>query len=205
MDQKQKRHVLAAIIVTLSLVIIAVSGSYAYYVNTVKNVNEDNQGVNVTSGGLSINFVTSNTINASSVDLIKDTEVKASDYHTDFSISFPSDSKVNNAAYNLTLTDIKMTNNFKSADLKWALYNSSSDTTPVATGDFSNVTLGSTANEDGTYDAHDITLISNQSLNKGDTINYKLYVWLSYKDDVRQNDLLNGNLSVKVGFNAVSQ
>ena len=59
--------------------------------------------------------------------------------------------------------------------------------------------------EDGTYDADDITLISNQSLNKGDTINYKLYVWLSYKDDVRQNDLLNGNLSVKVGFNAVSQ
>lgn len=204
-EVSQKRHYLVALIVTLSLVIIAVSGSYAYYVNAVKNVNEDNQGVNITSNGLTINFNSTNTLTADSMDLIKDEEVKASDYHTDFNITFPSDSKVNSAAYNLYLTDIKMTNNYKSADLKWALYDSSSDTTPVATGDFSGASLSETANEDGTYDALDLSLVTNKNINKGDTVSYKLYVWLSYKSDVQQSNLLNGSMSMKVGFNAVSK
>lgn len=199
-----KRNILGSIIIVISMMIIGISLSYAYYINSIEDVNAENQGVSVTSGALTMNFATTNTLSATSVGLVKDSEVTSSDLYTAFSITLPSDSKVDNASYNIILTDIAMTSNFKSADLKWALYNSTS-TTAIATGDFSGVTLNTTANSNGTYNASDISVLSNVAISKGTTTSYKLYIWLSYDDVNNQNDLLNGNISVKVGFNAVSK
>jgi len=195
-----KAHVLGALIISMSLVIIGISGSYAYYVNSVEEVNATNQGVSVTSGDLTINFSTSQYISASTAGLIKDANILTEANYTVFSITLPSNSDVASAKYNLYLTETKMTSNFKSSYLKWALY---SGNTSVATGDFSGVTLSNESN--GVYDATDITLLSNVSISKGTTTSYKLYVWLSYSETVNQNSLLEGSLSTKVGFRAVSQ
>lgn len=205
-----KAYVLGALIIVMSIVIIGLSVSYAYYINTIEEINPGNQGVSVTSGELTMNFATSQSINALSAGLIRDEDITkttgGADY-TAFSITFPNDSKVDNAAYSLFLTDTTMTSNFKSSYVKWALYSAD---TEVAAGDFSGVTLTSSTGEDCSTkgvvcDASNISLRDNVAITKGTTTSYKLYIWLSYDETELQNSLLEGTLSTKVGFRAVSK
>lgn len=208
-NKSTKRNVLGSLILVMSIVIIGISTSYAYFINTVEEVNSENKGVSVTSGALTMNFATveDKYINANAASLINDSDVTTKADYTTFSVTLPS-GKVSAASYNLFLTDIKMTQNFKSEYLKWALY--SAEGVQVATGDFSGVTMGT---QDGTNDAgtpvYDVTgnipLKTNIDIASGATDTYKLYVWLSYVADVQQNSLLNGSLSAKVGFRGVTK
>ncbi len=209
-NSTSKRNLLAALILTFAFIIIGVSGSYAYFVNAVKEVNPGNQGVSVQSGELTLNFATVNSkyINATSAKLINDSDIATSNDYTSFSVTLPGDAKVGKASYDLFLTDIKMTSNFKSTYLKWALYNSSD--VKVADGNFNGVTLSSTADSEGYYTASNIILKSGIDITKGEnntstTNSYKLYIWLSNDSNVQQNDLLNGKLSAKVGFRGISK
>ena len=188
----------------MSIVIIGLSISYAYYLNTIEEVNPGNQGTNITSGKLSMNFTTSQYINATAAGLINDEDVldPSNSNYTKFSVSFADDNSVSSATYNLYLTEISMTKNFKNEDVKWALYNSSNS--QIASGNFSTANLSSTANGDGTYNADDITLASSVTITPGTTNSYKLYIWLSNDSQTNQIDLLNGSLSAKVGFRATS-
>lgn len=203
-DNTKKRIILGSLIIVMSIIIIGLSISYAYYLNTIEEVNPENQGTNITSGKLSMNFATSQYINATSAGLMDDENVldSSNNNYTEFSISFADDNSVSSAMYNLYLTEIKMTQNFKNEDVKWALYNSSNS--QVASGNFSTVTLSSSANEDDTYNAEDITLASSVTITPGTTNSYKLYIWLSNNDQENQIDLLNGTLSAKVSFRATA-
>lgn len=203
-----KAYILGAIIITVSLVIIGVSMSYAYFVNRVEEVNPENQEVNITSGDLTMNFTTSHSINATAAGLVNDGEIETKAEYTQFSIIFPSNSKSQNSEYQIYLTENKMTSNFKSTDLKWALYQAgANDTwTSVATGDFSGVTGipdGATVGE--LYAVSNIDVLGATPITRGTTVSYRLYVWLSNKDDVNQNELLQGKLSTKVAFRAVAK
>lgn len=195
-----KAYILGSLIITMAIVIIGLSLSYAYYMNTIKETNADKQGVSITSGELTMNFATSRTITANAAGLIDDTNILTEAEYTAFSVTLPSNAKVNNAAYELYLTDTKMTSNFKSTYLKWALYSAN---TEVATGDFSGVTLSNATN--GVSTASDIALLNNKTITKGTTTEYKLYIWLSNDKNNNQTELLNGSLSTKVGFRAVSK
>ena len=203
-DNTKKRIILGSLIIVMSIVIIGLSISYAYYLNTIVEVNPGNQGTNITSGKLSMNFTTSQYINATAAGLINDEDVldPSNSNYTKFSVSFADDNSVSSATYNLYLTEISMTKNFKNEDVKWALYNSSNS--QIASGDFSAANLSSTANGDGTYNADDITLASSVTITPGTTNSYKLYIWLSNDSQTNQIDLLNGSLSAKVGFRATS-
>lgn len=203
-DNTKKRIILGSLIIVMSIVIIGLSISYAYYLNTIEEVNPENQGTNITSGKLSMNFATSQYINATAAGLINDEDVldPSNSNYTEFSVSFADDNSVSSATYNLYLTEISMTQNFKNEDVKWALYNSSNS--QIASGDFSTANLSSTANGDGTYNADDITLASSVTITPGTTNSYKLYIWLSNDSQTNQIDLLNGSLSAKVGFRATS-
>lgn len=203
-DNTKKRIILGSLIIVMSIVIIGLSISYAYYLNTIEEVNPENQGTNITSGKLSMNFATSQYINATAAGLINDEDVldPSNSNYTEFSVSFADDNSVSSATYNLYLTEISMTQNFKNEDVKWALYNSSNS--QIASGNFSTANLSSTANGDGTYNADDITLASSVTITPGTTNSYKLYIWLSNDSQTNQIDLLNGSLSAKVGFRATS-
>lgn len=202
-DNAKKRIILGSLIIVVSIIIIGVSISYAYYLNTVEEVNPDSQIVNFgSSGELVMNLTTEQLIEANAADLINDADVLSSDDYTAFSITLPEDAVSASANYNLYLTDIKMTNNFKSEYVKWALYSSTNE--QLATGTFNDAILSETANGDGTYNAENITVLSNLNINRGDTVSYKLYIWLSNDPDNKQNDLLEGTLSTKVGFRAVT-
>ena len=205
-----KRNLLAALILTFAFIIIGVSGSYAYFVNFVKEVNPSNQGVSIRSGELTLNFATidSKYINATAAKLVNDADVTSSNDYTSFSVTLPGDAKIGKASYDLFLTDIKMSANFKSTYLKWALYNSSN--VKVSDGNFNDVTLSETPDSEGYYTASNITLKSAIEITKGEnntstTNSYKLYIRLSNDVNVQQNTLFNGKLSAKVGFRGISK
>ena len=201
-DNSKKRVILGSLIIVVSIVIIGLSLSYAYYVNTIRETNADNQGASLTSGNLSMDFTTSQNIKATSASLINDADIlsEENNNYTAFSISFAEDNTVSEATYNIYLTDISMTENFKSSYVKWALYRA--DNTLVTQGDFSNVTLDGTGS--GTHNASDITLASESITSVEGTKSYKLYIWLSNDPDNNQISLLNGSLSAKVGFRATT-
>ena len=201
-DNSKKRVILGSLIIVVSIVIIGLSLSYAYYVNTIRETNADNQGASLTSGNLSMDFTTSQNIKATSASLINDADIlsEENNNYTAFSISFAEDNTVSEATYNIYLTDISMTENFKSSYVKWALYRANN--TLVTKGDFSNVTLNGTGS--GTHNASDITLASESITSVEGTKSYKLYIWLSNDPDNNQISLLNGSLSAKVGFRATT-
>ena len=210
--KSRKAILFGAIIIVLSVIIIGISASYSFYINSVEEVNSANQGLSVTSGTLTMNFATSQYIDNTSAILVNDSDVLTNGDYTAFSISFPNNgSNINTATYNIFLTDTSMTQNYKTITvggvdyhyLKWALY--TSNDTLVTSGDFSGATFANSANLDGTYNVtNEIPILSNQSISKGTTVNYKLYVWLSYSPFINQNLLLNGKLSTKVACRAVS-
>ena len=201
-DNSKKRVILGSLIIVVSIVIIGLSLSYAYYINTIRETNADNQGASLTSGNLSMDFTTSQNIKATSASLINDADIlsEENNNYTAFSISFAEDNTVSEATYNIYLTDISMTENFKSSYVKWALYRA--DNTLVTQGDFSNVTLNGTGS--GTHNASDITLASESITSVEGTKSYKLYIWVSNDPDNNQISLLNGSLSAKVGFRATT-
>lgn len=186
-----KAYILGALIITVSLVIIGVSMSYAYFVNSIEEVNPDNKEVRISSGELVMNFASTRTINATAVGLVNDADITTKAEHTDFSVTLPSDAKVNSALYSIYLTELNVSDNLKSPYLKWSLYNG---TTEVASGDFENIGTKTT-----------LYLKENITINKGSTDGYKLYLWLSNDPNNNQTQLLNGSFSGKVGFRGVTK
>lgn len=191
-DNSKKRITLAALIIVVSVIIIGMSLSYAYYVNTIQEVRPENQGVNITSGELTMNLTTSEYIAANSASLINDADVTRDADYTSFSVTLPSDADADSATYSLYLTELTITDNLKSKYVKWALYNADG-TSMITSGDFQNANSGT-----------NLTLQDGISIAKGKTNSYRLYIWLSNDPDVNQISLLNGSLSAKVGFRAVT-
>lgn len=191
-NNMKKRIILSSLIIVMSIVIIGISLSYAYYLNTIQEINPSNQGTRVTSGELTMNFTTTQYINANSAGLINDADVTSDADYTSFSVTLPSNSDAASATYSLYLTELTITNNLKSKYVKWALYNASG-TSRIATGTFENAATGT-----------NLTLQDGISISRGETDSYRLYIWLSNDDNVNQIDLLDGSLSAKVGFRATT-
>ncbi len=206
-----KRTVLGALIITMSLIIIGISGSYAYFTSSVEKVPGSDGGVSFTSGDLTMDFVATDYINAEDVNLIDGSKYTTLGKKSAFSISLPSTTTVvSEATYDIFLTDVKLTANLKSQYLKWALHDS---TKMVNSGTFATAELSSSQNADGTYDVTSFNILSGQSITKGETDSYTLYLWLENDPDVNQADksgapgavnLLGGKLYFKIGFKATT-
>ncbi len=217
-------NILAALIIAISFIVMGISGSYAYFLNQVVDQNTtESKKVTVTSGDLQMTFATESDkyINVTDATLINDTELltKGTNNYTEFSVTLPSTSAVNEASYLFYLTDFEITDNFKNDHVKWALFeedSSFSESTTklenaVAYGDFSSVVIeGTEAETGGRKKAKDYSLMSkgnpnvllqNFKITKSDTAKkYRLYIWLSNDPENNQKSLLNGSLSAKVGF-----
>ncbi len=191
-NNAKKRLILASLIIVMSIIIIGLSLSYAYYLNQVVEVNPDNQKASITSGELTMNFATERVINAISAGLVSDTDILTEADYTQFSVTLPSTAKVDSATYTLYLTELTITDNLKSNYVKWALYDGNG-TSEITNGTFLNATTGT-----------DLTIDTGISISKGETDSYRLYIWLSNDENVNQIDLLNGSLSAKVGFRATT-
>ena len=191
-DNTKKRMILTSLIIVVSIVIIGISLSYAYFTNSVQELNSGNQGTNITSGELTMSLATTQYINANSASLINDSDVVSEADYTAFSVTLPSSADAASATYSLYLTELTITDNLKDSDVKWALYDGSGSN-QIASGNFANATTGT-----------DLPLQSNIPISRGTTTSYRLYIWLSNDPANQQIDLLNGSLSAKVGFRATT-
>ena len=191
-DNTKKRMILTSLIIVVSIVIIGISLSYAYFTNSVQELNSGNQGTNITSGELTMSLATTQYINANSASLINDSDVVSEADYTAFSVTLPSSADAASATYSLYLTELTITDNLKDSDVKWALYDGSGSN-QIASGNFANATTGT-----------DLSLQSNIPISRGTTTSYRLYIWLSNDPANQQIDLLNGSLSAKVGFRATT-
>ena len=208
-----KSTILGALIITMSLIIIGVSGSYAYFTTSVEKTAGRDPGFSLTSGSVKMNFETTNKLEGTNVTLINEGEYTTKGQSSKFSITLPSDANVvSSAKYNIYLTDIKITKNMQSKYLKWALHKNGASEV-IKTGDFSNVTLSEQANSDNTYNVTSFDILTDASISKGTTDSYTLYLWLENDPNVNQSDksgqegavnLLDGKLEFKVGFRATT-
>ena len=140
-NNAKKRLILASLIIVMSIIIIGLSLSYAYYLNQVVEVNPENQKASITSGELTMNFATERVINAISAGLVSDTDILTEADYTQFSVTLPSTAKVDSATYTLYLTELTITDNLKSNYVKWALYDGNG-TSEITNGTFLNATTG---------------------------------------------------------------
>jgi len=202
--KSSKEHLIASLIIVMSFIVIGISVSYAFYENVV--ITSGETGLNITSGnGLVMSFESTQYINAPISELIKDNDILTKNQYTSFSVSGPTDANVNTATYNLYLTDITMTCNFKTQYLKWALY-SGDGSSKIQEGDFADASFSSgNCNSTDPVPVDDLIILNNKDINKGETDSYRLYMWLSYHETELQNDLLEGSISAKVGFKGITK
>ena len=202
-NNSTNRIIIGAVIIVMSLIIIGISGSYAYFVSGVEKVAGTDESFTLTSGDLIMNFATTNYFEGSNLSLISNSNYVTEGVHTDFSISLLNEA--NNtplASYEIYLTDIVVSKNLDSKYLHWALHDS---TKSIASGTFAGITTGITASSDTYYHIAKKSLLTNININKGDTKQYKLYVWLENDPNNIQNSLLDGKLEFRVGFRAIQK
>jgi len=176
-------------ILLITVMVVSVVGlTFAFFAPGVTRPNGD-KNANVVTGKLNIEFSTSEYISNSKMMLVKDSESASKSEKTVFSVKHATGSNVK-AKYDLYISSIAITNNFKSADFKWELIK---DNTTIASGNFASI--GS---------ATEIKLTSTAvDLNLADTHNYELRMWLS-ETDVDQSSLYSGSFNGKVKIEAVN-
>lgn len=231
--QDMRVTVIGSLILVVSFVIIGISMSFAYFTGGAGTGEEGDKSLSITSGGLRMDFATLNNkyISATAASLINDADVLKNvndNHYTEFSITLPTttnEGKTNimSGKYSIFLTDFKMTENYKSTDVKWALCREGATTLNDCTrGDFSGAQNSSGSEtveiEDSLttnaktmvtlYKMNNFSILQNQNITRtetaGNTVQYKFYVWLSSRPG-NQNSLLNGYLTGKIAFIGTSK
>lgn len=180
---KDKKTLLWSIFVVCVIMIIGIFATYAYFTRNFIGGNK-NVLTNVDTGKLDIDFETSEYIDAKGY-LISEDDYLDQAGSTKFSVAKSSNSTVTHDVYfDISLTDITITNNFKSAYLVWKLVEDES--TVVASGNFSNIGSNTSIK------------LTNSSILLDEIKNYSVYVFLKNDVNVNQLDLLNGTFAAKV-------
>lgn len=178
-----KKHSILYISIAIIVISITFVVSYAYMIAKVIG-NEDANNTKVSTGTLEVSFTTSSYIKENDMPLINAADVAKSAVHTDFSISHSKNSNVA-TKYNLYLTELTISDNFKSKYFKWELLKNG---TTLYSGNFTNAITG-----------EDYLLTSSpQTLEVSKTDNYILRIWLENDLQVNQIDLTNGTFSGNV-------
>jgi hypothetical protein len=193
-NSSSKKYVYFGIIVFLWLMLIGTL-SFAYF--SIVFDNDDKTGADIITGKLSVDFVTGEYINNSSMWPINDSDVLSGGDKSVFSVTRSSDNTVDNVYYIISLGDIVITENYKSADIKWSLYDTASptsETAPISSGSFADLNTDS------------IQLTQTKiSLPKNVTHTYSLFIWISNSEENNQTQLLNGQISGTINITAVTE
>lgn len=174
----------------ISLVILLVSFafhfSYAYMTATVLG-NDTATPTAINAGTLTVDFATSAYIDNTNLLLINDSDEATKAEKTTFTVK---NSGNITAKYTLDLTELTISDNFKSTYFKWDLLKNG---TSINTGNFTTAVTGT-----------DFTITpSNQTITVGTTDTYELRIWLS-ESGTDQLSLTNGTFNAKVRMTAVS-
>jgi cell division protein FtsL len=180
-----KRNTVFYLSLVVIIISIAFSLSYAYMSAKVTG-NDTATKTTISSANLDIDFTTSEYINNSKLSLISDSDVATKADKTTFTVANTKATTTVN--YDLTLTEVAISDNLKSSDFKWELLKND---VSLSNGNFSTAITGT-----------DITLTpSAQSITVGTTDSYVLRIWLS-ETNKDQLALTNGTFSAKVKLTA---
>lgn len=181
-----KKHIIKTSVFIACLLVLTVSLSYSFYTYQVTTIG-DKDTTNVAMGKIDLDFQTSQYFNNPQMMLIKDEEAELKADHTDFTVGHTEESTMD-LFYFVSLTDITISENFKSPDFKWSLMKNGE---VAASGNFANI-----GSETSMLLTEEPILLS-----LGSTDTLILRVWLS-ETDQDQSALYNGNFSGKVEVSA---
>lgn len=177
------------LVIVFILLLITFCGTYAYFsANLIEGENIKKSVVQ--SGILSTTFETGEYINNTEGQLIDEDQVPTLADFTSFSV-YHNDESTTNALYNVSLTDITISENLINKDFKWELINNK---VIISQGDFSNIS------SESDY------LLNTTPINlpNGNTDDLVLRIWLQNDDNRNQNNLLNGSFEAKVKIDVVA-
>lgn len=188
-----KKHIVIYVTIVLLLVIGTFTITYSYFLALPK-ADDTITPSNVETGKLVLDFVTNTYINADKLPLINDSDKDTEAPYTEFIVSHNEESNVS-ASYDLYITELEISENFKSEYFKWELVRVSQGTEEIInSGNFLNATTG-----------NDFKLNSNTiTLSVDDIHLYKLRIWLSNDENKNQLELTNGSFKGKVKVTAVN-
>lgn len=188
MENKEKKSIYYRLLIAGAIMIPVIIGiSYAYFLAVVKITNNNPTVINgnVVSEIL-FSMETENDGYINATNLIPLTEDQIEDYAEVGNFKVISGNNQNNIYYEISLTDISITNNLKSSSFKWQLVcTSCSDETKNATGDFSSVS------------GSEMVLKSNVLISPNSFDEYELLLWIQ-EDGSDQTSLMSQSFSAKV-------
>ena len=173
-----KSRIILITVIVMSLIVIVLAVTYAYFAPKIIGEGKD---MNVTTGNVNLS-ISESKINATNVLPILDSTKDTKAQKNSFTISRTEDSSLG-ACYSLYLVVDSIGNALKNEDFKYELSYGEN----IVSGDFSNLI----PDEDGVIK---IGLLTNQSLTEEITShNYTLRLWLSYRTDKDQTNILTGD------------
>lgn len=198
-----KRLIISSFVVAISIVVIGVSFTYAYFTMRYSgkaSVQENKAAImDVTS-----TLTNATAINAIPMELIEASEVDTLAKKVEFSVTNEATSNVD-VKYIVKLVDFSITKNLFSKYFKWRLVVNPGENQKVINGNF----LGDNTAEPGndTTKLTDLTkdLVSEAEalpLKKSTTDHLVFYIWLENEESVDQLYLTNGSFNAKLQVEA---
>lgn len=217
MDNSRNDNVLYKTLIVIAILIPLVVGfSYAYFLTNIKGNKTIISGT-TSANDFVLNLITDNSgyIDATGLAPIQSIFVESNAAKGMFSVSTIDESGTNKndypVAYNISLTDITITNGLRDAvkdSFRWSLTcETCADTSNNRSGNFTNLktlTPSSTSTSNGvtTYKYSEYVLADNFQLiicpNTTDT--YTLRLWIDWLDDVEQSSVMSQSFSAKVSI-----
>ena len=174
LDESKKYNKKKIIVISIILVAVLIIGvTIAYFMS--RQTSDEHT---ITSGNLSITYTNENTFNLTDMVPLSEEEVKEKASRVDFTVTNNGDMK---AYVQIDIVNIELTK-LKDYDFKWALYN---EDTKLTTGTFMSELNGQ------------ISIITGQRLNVGESRNYSIYVWINETPE-DQTSLMGGTFKGKV-------
>ena len=192
MKKKSNFTYLTYVGVILLLIVVSLTGSYAWYTASVTNTGTVYTTV-ITAGNLKLGFENSQYFNTENMVIIGANEVETKAEKSTFDVKNTGDL---NASYELYF-NTTITNNLINDDFKWELL---VDGTSYANGTFGSITANATSPTTASFKITPTAL----SLAPSELNHCVFRVWLQETDE-NQNGLTEGVMSGKVSITAVTK
>lgn len=202
-----KKNLGRIFVLVVSLIVLGISGSYAYFVSTIEGTPTK---TTISSGKFEVtsSLESANAIKDLNLRLIDASEIETKAKTISFDVVSTEISTIN-AKYDVYLREISLSKNLYSADFKWELVkdNCESDCS-LASGDFSTaVRKGTEASGEAANvvtNAQDMKLTTDSILlPKNTTQNLIFRIWLQNDPNRNQIELTSGSFQGKLSISAV--
>ena len=166
------------VIIVLILLASVISVSYSYFGANV--INEKTNNTSVKTGKVDIS-IDDDGINANDIAPIYDTDYEMLAFHKSFSIISNPDSL--NSCTKIFLDINSISDSLKSEYFKYK----------IISGEYQNE-----GNFKDASNSSKLLIADKQFIESGNNVNYELYIWISYDDDIDQMNMLGTKLSAKI-------